>query len=61
MSVFSSEDAAVMTFYQNAAFLIGAPLIALSLAAFGPVDAQHPSRNLPALETSPPFVVPPAA
>jgi hypothetical protein len=25
------------------------------------LDAQHPSRNLPALETSPPFVVPPAA
>jgi drug/metabolite transporter (DMT)-like permease len=39
----SSEDAAVITFFQNAAFLVSAPLIALSLAFFGPPDVQHPS------------------
>jgi len=39
----SSEEAAIITFFQNAGFLIGAPLIALSLAIFGPIDVQHPS------------------
>jgi len=39
----SSEDAAVMTFFQNAAFLVGAPLIALSLAGVDPAEIQHPS------------------
>jgi drug/metabolite transporter (DMT)-like permease len=39
----SSEEAAVITFFQNAGFLIGAPLIALSFAIFEPIDVQHPS------------------
>jgi drug/metabolite transporter (DMT)-like permease len=39
----SSEEAAVITFFQNAGFLIGAPLMALWLAIFGPIEVQHPS------------------
>jgi drug/metabolite transporter (DMT)-like permease len=39
----ASEDAAVITFFQNAAFLIGAPLMALAFRLAGPIQAEHAS------------------
>jgi len=37
------EDASVMTFYQNGAFLLGAPLLAAALSVGGFGNATHPS------------------
>ncbi|MBT1159480.1 DMT family transporter [Aminobacter anthyllidis] len=38
-----SESAAVITFYQNLAFLIGAPVLAILVSSSGLEDAGHPS------------------
>jgi drug/metabolite transporter (DMT)-like permease len=41
----AAQPASVMSFYQNAVFLIGAVLTALVLNALGIVDAAHPSLS----------------